>query len=196
MNVIRRIAVYCGSSSGNNPEFSNIAYQVGKTLTENQIGVVYGGAQIGLMGQVASGALASGGSVIGVLPKFLKTKEIEHPNLTELLYVDTMQERKLKMFELADAFVALPGGFGTMEEFFEILTWSQLGLHNKPIGLLNLYSFYDPLILQFQTMFQSGFLKQTHRDLLICEDSFPNLLQQIQNYFPPNKDKWLSESGI
>ena len=143
---MKRIAVYCGSSPGTNVFYKSQALAVGKTLAKNKFGLVYGGAKIGLMGAVADGVLKSGGEVIGVLPIFLQSKEVAHENLTELILVKTMHERKTKMNELCDGVIALPGGFGTLEELFEMLTWSQLGLHKKPIGLLNTKGFYNPLI--------------------------------------------------
>jgi hypothetical protein len=196
METIRRIAVYCGSSDGVDVSFSTLAYQLGKFLTDNRIGVVYGGANIGLMGQVANGALDNGGFVIGVLPKFLKIKEIEHPNLSEIHIVDTMQERKFKMYELADGFLALPGGFGTMEELFEILTWSQLGLHQKPIGILNWNGFYDSLINQLQRMVDEGFLKKSHYELLKVYSSIESALKSFELYSSPTQTNWLTEDKL
>lgn len=196
MNQIRRVAVYCGSSSGIDPSFPKLAYELGKELTNNRIGIVYGGASIGLMGQVANGALDNGGFVIGVLPKFLKIKEIEHTNLSEIHIVDTMQERKMKMYELADAFIAIPGGFGTMEELFEILTWGQLGLHTKPIGLMNWNSFYNPLITQLKQMVEQGFLKSSHFNLLKLQNDIESMLESFLNYTPTNLGGFLTEDKI
>jgi uncharacterized protein (TIGR00730 family) len=196
MNQIHRVAVYCGSSSGSDPSFPKLAYELGKELTNNRIGIVYGGASIGLMGQVANGALDNGGFVIGVLPKFLKIKEIEHTNLSEIHIVDTMQERKMKMYELADAFIALPGGFGTMEELFEILTWGQLGLHTKPIGLMNWNSFYNPLISQLKQMVDQGFLKSSHFNLLKIQNDIESMLECFLNYSPTNLGGFLTEDKI
>ena len=142
---MKRVTVFCGSSSGNEKIFIETAFLVGQALAAKSIGVVYGGARIGLMGAVADGALSRSGEVIGVLPRFLRTKEIEHAGLSKLYLVESMHERKAKMNELCDGIIALPGGFGTLEELFEMLTWAQLGLHAKPIGLLNVSGFYDGL---------------------------------------------------
>ncbi|HET8809811.1 MAG TPA: TIGR00730 family Rossman fold protein, partial [Flavobacteriaceae bacterium] len=143
------IAVFCGSSVGNDPKISEDAYELGKIMAQRKITLIYGGSKLGLMGQVAKGVLENGGKAIGVIPGFLKTKEVAHEGLTELIVTKNMHDRKLKMQELSDGMIALPGGFGTMEEFFEILTWAQLGLHQKPIGLLNSASFYDDLLRMF-----------------------------------------------
>src|SRR5579871_5059480 len=139
---MKRIVVFCGSSSGTDGVYAEQAYMTGATLAKLGIGLVYGGARVGLMGAVADGALAHGGEVIGVLPRFLSGKEIGHEGLTDLVLVDTMHERKMKMHDLSDGVITLPGGFGTMEEMFEMLTWGQLGIHRKPIGLLNIAGFY------------------------------------------------------
>ncbi|WP_232374125.1 LOG family protein [Leptospira chreensis] len=160
MNQIKNIAVYCGSSPGLDPYYMTAAYELGEYLGSNQIGLVYGGASVGLMGAVANGCLSKNGSVTGVLPKFLKKKEIEHAGLGQLILVESMHERKLKMFDLSDAFVVLPGGLGTMEEFFEVITWSQLGLHQKPIIIFNWLGFYNPLLTLMQNRVTSGFFKK------------------------------------
>jgi len=154
---MKSIVVFCGSSSGNMRIYTDIAFSLGEKLAQKNIDLVYGGAQIGVMGAVANGALTAGGKVIGVLPHFLKTKEIEHKGVTEMILVETMHERKLKMHELSDGIITLPGGFGTMEEFFEVLTWGQLGLHNNPIGILNAGGFYNSLIHQINHMVSEGF---------------------------------------
>src|SRR5882672_4291706 len=157
---MKRIVVYCGSSFGTESVYQEQAYATGVTLARLNIGLVYGGARVGLMGAVADGALAHGGEVIGVLPRFLSGKELGHAGLTDLILVDTMHERKLKMHELSDGVIALPGGFGTLEELFEMVTWGQLGLHKKPVGLLNVAGFYDELLSFIQTMVDKGFLKE------------------------------------
>lgn len=190
------ITVFCGSSSGSDPIYAEKAYETGKTLAERKIKVIYGGSQIGLMGKVAEGALNHGGSVIGVLPHFLSTKEIAHTGLTELIEVRTMHERKMKMNELCDAIIALPGGFGTMEELFEILTWAQLGLHKKPMGLLNVNEFYTPLIEQIQNFTKNGFLSQQHQNMLLVSDSIDELLLKMENYQAPETPKWIRQELI
>ncbi|TGK80926.1 TIGR00730 family Rossman fold protein [Leptospira montravelensis] len=196
MNALKNIAVYCGSSPGQDPYFMTAAYELGELLATEQIGLVYGGASVGLMGAVANGCLSKNGSVTGVLPTFLKKKEIEHSGLGKLILVETMHERKRKMFDLSDAFVVLPGGFGTMEEFFEIITWSQLGLHSKPIIILNWHGFYNPLLSLIQNMVSSGFLKKENAALVQVLENSKDLLPTLQNYSPSKTEKWLSEDTV
>ena len=190
MKKIKRIAVYCASSLGNDSEFYDSAYALGNALAARDIELVYGGANVGLMGAVADGVLDKGGSVIGVLPHFLAEKELQHKSLTELIMVENMHERKYKMSELADGFITLPGGFGTMEELFEMLTWGQLALHKKPIAIHNVEGYYDPLFVFVEKMIDSGFLKDEYRDLLLRSDSIDKLLDLIENYEAPINDKW------
>lgn len=173
---MKNIAVYCGSSSGDNTIFAHQAYALGRCLAEKEWGLVYGGADSGLMGKVADGALSVGGKVIGVIPSFFHDREIAHKGITELIVVDSMHERKEKMSDLSQGFIALPGGFGTMEEIFEILSWSQIGLHNKPIGLLNTEGFYDALIAQLDEMVDRGFLNRKNRDKLSVHKDIEPLL--------------------
>lgn len=191
---MKKIAVFCGSSKGNRPEFMKMADEVGKTLVAKGYGLVYGGANIGLMGAVANGVLEAGGEAIGVLPTFMRTKEIAHRNLTELIMVETMHERKMKMHELCDGVVAIPGGFGTMEELFEVLTWAQLGLHEKPIGLLNADGYYNGLLQMADNMKNEGFLQEKHYNMLLYSTHIDDLLEQMENYKAPEVDKWLRES--
>src|SRR6478609_6089839 len=181
---MKRITVFCGSSLGNGPHFQVQAKLLGQTLAKQNIELVYGGAKIGLMGAVADGALSAGGKVIGVLPNFLRSKEIAHEGLTELILVDSMHERKTKMHELCDGVIALPGGFGTLEEFFEMLTWAQLGLHKKPIAILNIDGFYDSLRSLVQTMVDKGFLKEANQQMLLMSDNIEELLDKMRNYIP------------
>jgi len=190
---MKSITVFCGSSFGNDNIFESQAKALGQTLAQQGIQLVYGGAKVGLMGAVADGALAAGGKVYGVLPNFLRTKEIGHEGLTELILVESMHERKTKMHELCDGVIALPGGFGTMEEFFEMLTWSQLGLHKKPIGLLNVDGFYDPLITLADSMVERGFLKATYRQMLLVSDNIEDLLNQMRDYVAPAVGKWIEK---
>jgi len=189
---MKRIVVFCGSSSGVDPVYEAQAYTTGVTLARLGIGIVYGGAKVGLMGAVANGALANGGEVIGVLPRFLSGKEIGHAGLTDLILVDNMHERKTKMQELADGVIALPGGFGTMEELFEMTTWGQLGLHKKPVGVLNIAGFYDELIALVQTMVDKGFLKAENQRILLFSDMLDELLEQMRNYQAPSAPKWIT----
>lgn len=188
---MKRIAVYCGSSSGSDEIFRETAYEVGEVLAQNNIELVYGGAKIGLMGAVADGVLENNGNAIGVLPHFLAEKELQHIRLTEIIFVETMHERKAKMSELSDGFIGLPGGFGTMEELFEMMTWSQLSLHKKPIGILNINGYYDSLIEFIRTMYENGFLQKEYLDLLIVSDHIQDLLVRMKNYEPIKSEKWL-----
>ncbi len=189
---MKRVTVFCGSSSGTDESFEYRARALGATLARVRIGVVYGGAKVGLMGAVARGALENGGEVIGVLPYFLQSKEIAHDKLTRLILVDTMHERKMKMHELSDGIIALPGGYGTMEEFFEMLTWAQLGLHRKPVALLNIDGFFDPLLHMVHTMVRKGFLKEVNREMLLVGDNPDTLLFEMKNYRAPRVPKWIS----
>lgn len=193
---MKRIVVFCGSSYGTEKLFEEHAFLLGKTLAERNIDVVYGGAKIGLMGAVADGALQNGGEVIGVLPHFLSGKEIAHEGLSQLILVNTMHERKTKMHDLCDGIIALPGGFGTLEELFEMLTWAQLGLHKKPIGLLNTNGFYEPLLTFAQNMFVKGFIKDIHRDMLLSDSTINGLLEKMNRYDAPPAPKWISKEEV
>ncbi len=186
------IAVFCGSSPGYDGQFAAVAHALGQHLAEAGITLVYGGASVGLMGAVADGALSRGGRVVGVLPEFLDSKEIAHPGLTELLRVSSMHERKLRMHELSDGVIALPGGYGTLEEYFEMLAWGQLGLHRKPVVLLNVAGFYDGLLSLADTMASSGFLKAANRDMMLASATIEGALEQMQAYQPPTVGKWLT----
>lgn len=188
---MKAITVFCGSNSGFKEVYQQQAFLLGKKLAGENIGVVYGGARIGLMGAVADGALQNGGKVYGVIPEFLRSKEIAHEGLTELILVTSMHERKVKMNELSDGVIALPGGFGTMEELFEMLTWAQLGLHKKPIALLNTNGFYDCLIKAAETMVIEGFLKKSNLDILLVDDQIDSLLEKMKAYRAPEVPKWI-----
>ena len=187
---MKYIAVFCGSSSGNEKIFAEQAFQLGKAIVRRGYGIVYGGARVGLMGAVANGALTEGGAVIGGIPEFLKQKELQYKDLTTLHVVETMHERKALMSELSDAIIALPGGYGTMEELFEMLTWAQLALHKKPSGLLNTEGYYNSLIAMSEKMIEKGFLKEEYRNLLIIDSDIEILLDKIENYVPLTNDKW------
>lgn len=189
--MIQSIAIFCGSSRGHDPEFASQAHQLGVSLATQGIELVYGGAMVGLMNEVAEGALSAGGRIIGVMPRFLADKEIAHQSLTELVLVDSMHERKMAMNNRCDGVIAMPGGFGTLDELFEMITWAQLGLHFKPIGILNIKGFYDPLIAQIGMMTTHGFLKAVHRDMLIVSDEIDSLLQGMQHFRPQVTGKWL-----
>lgn len=194
--MLRRVTVFCGSSSGFDEIFMKQAYMLGQTLAARDIGVVYGGANVGLMGSLAQGVLSNKGKIIGVLPGFLKEKEIAHPNLTELILVESMHERKKKMNELADGIIALPGGFGTLEEFFEMLTWAQLGLHKKPVGILNIGEFYIKLVELMQHMVDTGFLKEINKNMLLVSNDIDELLEKMNSYSAPSVGKWISKDVV
>lgn len=194
LNNIHNLAVFCASSDGNDTEIYETAYDIGKIIARNDIRLVYGGSKLGLMGQVAKGVMDHDGKVTGVIPDFLKTKEVVHNGLDRLITTDDMHERKLAMNELSDAFVALPGGFGTFEELFEIVTWAQLGLHRKPIGLLNIGGFYDDLVNMLQKMTAKGLLKQDNLDILLVSDDFDELLEQMRNFKPKPVPKWMNKN--
>lgn len=192
MNKINSIAVFCGSSEGNDPKIVQQSIELGKCLAESDIKLVYGGAKVGIMGHIAQSTLTHKGKVIGVIPEFLKHKEVVHTGLTELYTVNNMHERKLKIHELSDGFIALPGGFGTFEELFEITTWAQLGLHQKPIGLLNSNGFYDDLVKMIETMTAKGLLKPENTNLLLVDSDVNSLLVQMNAYVPRPVPKWLN----
>jgi len=184
-----KIAVFCGSSSGNNIEYTNATKELGKFFVENNIEVVYGGGNVGLMGVIADSVMENGGKVYGVIPEKLQEKELAHKGITELHIVSNMHERKAMMADMADAFVVLPGGAGTLEEIFEVWTWAQLGFHNKPCAFLNVNGFYDKLFEMIEGMCDAKFLKQEYLDMLIQTDKQEELLKAIKEYVPP-KDKW------
>ena len=184
-----KIAVFCGSSLGNHIEYINATKKLGKFFAKNSIDVVYGGGNAGLMGVIADTVMDNGGKVYGVIPEKLKDKELAHTDITDLKIVETMHERKAAMAELADAFVVLPGGAGTLEEIFEVWTWAQLGFHDKPCAFFNVNGFYDKLFEMIDHMCDSKFLKQEHSDMLIKTDNQEELLKAIKEYTPP-KHKW------
>jgi uncharacterized protein (TIGR00730 family) len=190
---MKSITVFCGSSYGNEARYEEQAALLGKTLAQKNITLIYGGASVGLMGAVANAALEAGGKVIGVIPRFLNSKEIAHIGLTELILVESMHERKARMSELCEGVITLPGGFGTMEELFEMLTWAQLGLHSKPIGLLNTGGYYDALNYLVKTMEEKGFLKPVYREMLLVSEEIEELLGKMKNYEAPEVPKWISK---
>ncbi|WP_394775001.1 TIGR00730 family Rossman fold protein [Flavobacterium sp.] len=193
---MKRITVFCGSSFGTEEIYKEQATLLGKTLAQQNIELVYGGANVGLMGAVADGVLNEGGKAIGVLPDFLRSKEIAHLGLTELILVESMHARKTKMDELCDGVIALPGGFGTLEELFEMLTWAQLGLHKKPIAILNINGFYDLLIELTKVMVEKGLLKDVNQQMLLVSDNIDDLLNQMKNYTPPTVGKWIEKEKL
>jgi len=193
---IKKICVYCGSSAGKDPDYSSAAVALGQALCDRNIGLVYGGAAVGIMGAVADAVLEKGGEVMGVIPKSLAVKEVAHPNLTELHVVASMHKRKAMMAELADGFIALPGGWGTLEETFEILTWAQLGFHDKPCGLLNINGYYDGLIGFLENAFEQQFVSELYRPMLITSREPVSLLEQFASYQAPKVRKWVGEDEL
>lgn len=190
---MKSIAVFCGSSKGRDPIYMEAAKNLGKLLAENDIQLIYGGAQVGCMGAVADGVIENGGNAIGIIPKKLMRVEIAHGSLTELHVVETMHERKAMMAELADGFIAMPGGTGTLEEWFEVLTWAQIGYHQKPCSLFNVNNYYTPLISLFDHMIEQGFVLDDYRKLIIMEGDPVNLIAKLQNYQPQYIHKWKDE---
>jgi uncharacterized protein (TIGR00730 family) len=188
---VRRVCVNAGSNPGNDPGFADAARTLATTLAERGIGVVYGGGKVGLMGVIADTALAAGGEVVGVMPRALIDREIGHTALSELQVVDSMHERKARMAELSDAFVAVPGGIGTLEELIEVYTWSQLGIHDKPCGVLNANGYYDALAAFLDHAVTAGFLREQHRATLVVAETPDELLERFAAFTPPTVGKWL-----
>jgi len=186
---MKRICVFCGSSPGAKPEYSQAAIELGQALVEKHIGLVYGGGNVGLMGQIAKAVFENGGEVIGVIPKALAEKELAFTELDDLRIVGSMHERKALMAELSDGFIALPGGLGTIEEFVEVLTWAQLGIHQKPCGLLNVCQYYEKFSAFLDYVTDQQFLKKDHRDIVLIDDNPQSLLTKLEAYRPPNIDK-------
>lgn len=188
---MRRICVFCGSNSGARPEYLQAARELGRVLVENDIGLVYGGASVGAMGAIADAVLDLGGDVIGVMPQSLVDKEVANTRLTDLRIVDSMHQRKALMAELADAFIVLPGGLGTLEEFFEVVTWAQLEMHQKPCGLLNICGYYDYLITFLDHAVSERLIRQEHRDMILVDKSAERLLKNFAAYRAPEVQKWI-----
>lgn len=182
---MKRLCVYCGSSVGNRPEYSKVSRLLGKTLATNEIELVYGGSKIGLMGEVSDEVINNKGKVIGVMPRGLFTVETASQHLTKLIEVDTMHERKQIMADLSDGFIALPGGLGTYEELFEMLSWARIGIHKKPIGLLNISHFFDPLVDMLKNTCSEGFMKESNMNLFCISDNPLELIQKMKVYSPP-----------
>lgn len=191
MKKLERICVFCGSQMGKREEYAEAAIKLAKTLVERNIGLVYGGACIGLMGTIADAVLHAGGEVTGVIPESLLTKEVAHNGLTKLHVVKSMHERKALMADLSDAFIAMPGGFGTFEEFCEVVTWTQLGIHPKACGLLNVADYYSPLIQMFNSATEEGFIRPVHREIVLADPDPIVLLNKIETYEPPVRTKWM-----
>ena len=191
MAGMRRICVFCGSSSGVRTEYRVAAEGVGRYLAGRGIGIVFGGGKVGLMGALADAALAAGGAVIGVIPRHLMAREVGHNGLTKMHVVGSMHERKAMMADLSDGFIALPGGFGTFEEFCEVLTWSQLGLHKKACGLLNVDQYYSPLLEMFDHAVVEGFVREENRRIVLSHSRIADLVEMMEAWVPPGVEKWL-----
>ena len=192
---MKSVAVFCGSSMGASPSYKEGAIELGQELAKQGITLIYGGASVGIMGTVADAVLESGGKVIGVLPKMLEDREIAHRGLTELIVVNSMHERKTKMSELAEGFIALPGGPGTMEEFFEIFTWAQLGLHGKPCGILNINGYFDLMLQFFRHMNEQQFLQDKYASMVLADTGPAGLLDKFQAYQPPSVKTYIKEGS-
>lgn len=190
--TLQRICVFCGSQPGHDPDYAEAAGELGRLLAGRGITVVYGGGHVGLMGLLAEAALKAGGKVIGVIPEGLKRRELAYDNLTELIVTRTMHERKQRMADLSDGFIALPGGFGTFEEFCEIVTWAQLGLHEKPCALLNAKGYYDRMLAMFDHALQEGFVRPAHRTLVLAASDARAVLAAMEGWVPPQLEKWLT----
>jgi uncharacterized protein (TIGR00730 family) len=193
---LKKICVYCGSSPGKNPAYSLAARDLANVMCERGIGLVYGGAAVGVMGSIANAVLEAGGEAVGVIPKALAVKEVAHENLSELHVVASMHERKAMMADLADGFIALPGGWGTLEEIFEILTWAQLGFHEKPCGLLNIEGYYDGLIDFLENSFEQQFVNDLCRPMLMKAHEPVALLDQFSTYQAPKVRKWMGQDEL
>jgi hypothetical protein len=192
---MKRLCVFCGSSPGADPAFASAARQLGVLLADRKIGLVYGGASVGLMAEIANAAMAAQGEVIGVIPRSLVDREVAHRGLRDLRVVDSMHQRKAVMADLSDGFVAMPGGLGTLEEFFEVLTWAQLGMHTKPCGLLNIRGFYDTLLAFLDHAVDQRFIKPAHRATVMVADAPDALLAKLESYRAPTSGKWIDRGG-
>jgi len=196
MNKLKAVCVYCGSNFNGDVQVRNAIKQLAETLMKQEIKLVYGGGSVGVMGVLANDVLEAGGEVIGVIPQFLMDKEVGHTGVTEMIVTENMHQRKQKMADLSDGFVILPGGFGTLEEFFEVLTWLQLGLHNKPIGVLNVGGFYDPLFAQMEMMVQHRFLKPANRDLVFNEANAAILIDKMDHFSATPDEVWFRDRNL
>jgi len=196
MNKLNSVCVYCGSNFNGDVHLRSAIKQLAETLVKQHIRLVYGGGSVGVMGVIADDVLQSGGLVTGVIPQFLMDKEVGHKGVTEMIVTENMHQRKQKMADLSDGFIILPGGFGTLEEFFEVLTWLQLGLHNKPIGVLNVNGFYDPLFAQMEMMVQSRFLKPANRDLVFNESDAEVLISKMDEFSAVPDEVWFRERNL
>lgn len=186
---MKHICVFCGSSAGDNVLYREAAQELANQLLNKKHGLVYGGAHVGLMGEIANHILKNNGTVIGVIPRSLEEREVAHKELTELFVVENMHQRKMKMHELSDGFIAMPGGLGTIEEIFEMITWAQLGFHNKPCAFLNINGYYDKLLSFLDNCVSEGFLEKEYRDMIIVDENPEVVLTKMEQYTPPTLDK-------
>ncbi|MEZ4776689.1 MAG: TIGR00730 family Rossman fold protein [Bacteroidia bacterium] len=193
---MNHICVFCGSNAGHNPIYTQAAVELGQLMAARSIGLVYGGGNVGLMGVIADACLEAGGKVTGVIPEFLLAKEVGHTGLTEMIVVKTMHERKQRMADLSEGFIAMPGGFGTLDELCEILTWGQLGLHSFPIGLLNVNHYFQPLVNMFDHMADERFLHRQNRSMVLLHDQPEGLLSLMDSWQPPNVEKWMDRAKV
>ncbi len=192
VNQFKSVCVFCGSSTGEPAIYSEVAKELGIYFAQQNITLVYGGAKVGLMGIIADEVLNNGGKAIGVIPRFFSAKEIAHDNLTELIFVDSMAERKKVLADISDAFIALPGGFGTLDELFEMMTSSQLDIHRKPVGILNINHYYDHLIKQVDFMVTEKFMRPIHRQMMVDDSSIDGLFDKMRTYEAPVQEKWIN----
>lgn len=193
---MQALTVFCGANTGSDPVYTEVARQMGHLLASEGIALVYGGGKVGLMGVIADAVLEKGGKVIGVIPHFLAHKEVEHTGVTEMHYSETMHERKMKMFELSDGAIAMPGGFGTLDELFELCTWAQLGHHEKPLAILNVNGFYDALLQFLNRVVSDGFLKTENRGIILDAVQPAEVLKKMRNYQPVHVLKWIRKEEI
>lgn len=196
MMNLKSLCVYCGSNFNGDPQLKEAVNQLAKVMVQNQIKLVFGGGSVGVMGLIADAILAEGGEAIGVIPQFLMDKEVGHKGLTEMIVTENMHQRKQKMADIADGFLILPGGFGTLEEFFEVLTWLQLGLHKKPIGVLNINGFYNPLFAQMDVMVEQRFLKPINRSLVINEADPEKMIAQMNAFEAEPDEVWFRDRNL
>ena len=194
--MIKSLCVYCGSNYNGDPQLKLAVEQLAKEMTAQQIRLVFGGGSVGVMGLIADAVLAEGGKVTGVIPQFLMDKEVGHKGLTEMIVTENMHQRKQRMADISDGFLILPGGFGTLEEFFEVLTWLQLGLHKKPIGVLNIGGFYNPLFAQMDVMVEQRFLKPINRNLVINEANPQKMIALMNNFEAEPDEVWFRDRNL
>ena len=192
---MKKIAIYCGSSAGPDAAYRSQAEKLGTYLAKNNLHIIFGGGKVGMMGILADAALEAGGKVTGVIPGFLHVKEVAHAGLSELITVETMHQRKSLIEQMCDAAIALPGGFGTLDELFEMLTWGQLGLHDKPVGILNINGFFDPILAAMDRMVEDGFLKDVNRDMVLVSQQVEELLEHMRAYRAPKIRKWIMDGN-